>query len=73
MLFPIIYRKVSFIIFCYLAAKSISFVFVDLRILVENCRILRRVESSDKKYLPLGQVTQEIYHAFIIPSYKEDI
>ena len=72
---PELYREISAIVLTFVAYRSVCFVFVDIKVMIDNFKILKKAQDSDSKKdeVPLGLVTEEIYHAFIIPSYKEDI
>lgn len=73
-LFPVVYQAICFGVLVWLGIRMIMFGFINFVLLIGNCRILSRAQNTkDENYRHITENGEEILHAFIIPSYKEDI
>ena len=71
---PIIHREYCLIGVAFLAFKSMYQVILNLIMVVKTNQALKRAQDGLKRPIKqFGQLDQQIYHAFAIPSYKEDI
>lgn len=71
---PVLYQKICIFLILYLTAKSLILLTISIIAYFKNRRILNRAEQLQKdKMLAGGEintVNDQVYHAFIIPSYK---
>ena len=73
-LFPVVYQALCFGFLTWMALRLVMFGFINFVLLVGNCRVLSRVQNQKSSdYLHIREQGEEILHALIIPSYKEDI
>lgn len=69
------YQKICIVVLTYLCLKSTCMLFIAVCAFFKSLAIFKRVETQDNT-LPAqveSSLEQEILHAFVIPSYKEDI
>lgn len=71
---PVLYQKICISLILYLTAKSLILLAISIIAYFKNRRILKRAEQlqNDKIFAggELPAISDQVYHAFIIPSYK---
>lgn len=70
----ILYREYSMGLTIFLASKAFYQVVLNLILVMKGNAVLQRaLKEGEKTVNPFLEAYKEVYHAFAIPSYKEDI
>lgn len=67
------YREFCFLVYVYFILKTVYQAVLMLNMLIKGNAALERARNQAKQLRPVGLHYQDVYHAFAIPSYKEDI
>ena len=71
--FNLPYREFCFVFYVYFILKTIYQLSLTISMCIKGNAALERAKNPNKNPRPVEAQYQEIYHAFVIPSYKEDI
>lgn len=62
------------VVFIFVASKAVYQIILNFALVLKGNAVLQRViKDTEKQYRPMGQLHRLTYHAFAIPSYKEDV
>jgi len=70
---PLAYRKFSFVCYIYVVLKFVYQITLAINMVLKGNAALERAKNQEKRLRPVQAMGLEIYHAFVIPSYKEDL
>lgn len=69
--YPVFNQLICFIVLLIASCKYMMFGLMSFYLLYQNWRVLRRAQNPNKQ--KREEVGQEVYHAIIIPNYREHI
>lgn len=67
------YREFALLVYVYFFFKTTYQLVLMINMVLKGSAALERAKNQDKQVRPLGVAYHDVYHAFAIPSYKEDI
>lgn len=67
------YREFALLVYIYFLIKTTYQMVLMINMVVKGNAALERAKNQDKQLRPVGLPYHDNYHAFAIPSYKEDI
>lgn len=72
--FPITWHYICIFTLCYINWKTLVMIIISVIAYFKSKKVLDKVEDIEKYgYRRVAQIGEELFYAFIIPSYNEDI